>query len=240
MLAGVDMNRWLDFRRLEPEPFAAFMQLGREQLGFFQPPYVSWRSDIALFLGPRQSGLSALDVDDMTELEIRSHRFMVGHCEFFRANAPGFESAYMMESASQLGVRHTRRLAGVGRIERAQWEQGVPLPDEVAVSPSVSPKFPVISVPYGALVPRSLDGLLACGRHISCDANSHGFMREIPQCWLTGQAAGVAAALAVSAGVQPRAVDIDALQAALRGQGVFLQDKASATPAPALTEAARS
>ena len=232
MIAGVDMDRWLAFRRGEPEQFAAFMQLGRETLGFFQPPYVSWRTDIALFLGPRQSGLSALDVDDMTEVEIRSHRLMQGHCEFFRANAPGFEAAYMMESAPQLGVRHTRRLAGVGRIERGQWSDGIALPDEVGVSPSVSPKFPVISVPYGALVPRSLDGLLACGRHVSCDANSHGFMREIPQCWLTGQAAGVAAALAVGSGVQPRKVDITALQTALRAQGVFLQDRAPVQATP--------
>ena len=227
MLAGVDMERWLAFRREDAERFAAFMQLGRESLGFFQPPYVSWRSDIALFLGPRQSGLSALDVDDMTEVEIRSHRFMAGHCEFFCKHAPGFEKAYMMESASQLGVRHTRRLAGVGRIERAHWGDGVALPDEIGVSPSVSPKFPVISVPYGSLTPRSLDGLLACGRHVSCDANSHGFMREIPQCWLTGQAAGVAAALAVGARVEPRKVDIGELQKALRAQGVFLQDRSA-------------
>jgi hypothetical protein len=158
---------------------------------------------------------------------------MKSHCEFFRANAPGFQDAYMMESASQLGVRHTRRLAGVGRIERAHWGDGVPCADEVGVSPSPSPKFPVISVPYGALVPRSLDGLLAVGRHVSCDANSHGFMREIPQCWLTGQAAGVAAALAVSSKVEPRKVDIPELQKALRAQGVFLQERAGAEPAPA-------
>ena len=225
MLAGVDMERWLAFRKDDPEKFSAFMQKGRDELGFFQPPYVSWRNDIALFLGPRQSGLSALDVDDMTEVEIRSHRFMASHCAFFRANAPGFERAYMMESASQLGVRHTRRLVGTGRIERGGWSAGMPAPDEVGVSPSVSPKFPVISVPYGALVPRKLDGLLACGRHVSCDANSHGFMREIPQCWLTGQAAGAAAAVSVNSGVEPRHVDVIELQNTLRRQGVYLQDR---------------
>jgi hypothetical protein len=169
-----------------------------------------------------------LDVDEMTEVEIRSHRFMATHCDFFSRNAPGFENAYMLQSAPQLGVRHTRRLAGVARVERGQWSSGTVLPDEIGVSPSISPKFPVISVPYGALVPRRLDGLLACGRHVSCDANSHGFLREIPQCWLTGQAAGAAAAEAVKAGVQPRAVDIGAVQATLRNQGVFLQD----APAP--------
>ncbi len=233
MLAGVDMKRWLDFRRYEPEKFAAFTQNGREALGFFQTPYVSWRNNIALFLGPRQSGLSALDIDDMTEVEIRSHRFMLRHCEFFKAHAPGFENTYMLQSAPQLGVRHTQRLKGAARIERAQWSAGVPLPDEIGVSPSVSPKFPVISVPYGSLVPRKLDGLLACGRHVSCDANSHGFMREIPQCWLTGQAAGAAAALAVKNNVQPRAVDIATLRKILRAQGAFLREPVAAMPEPA-------
>jgi hypothetical protein len=131
----------------------------------------------------------------------------------------------MLQSAPQLGVRHTRRLVGVTKVLRSQWAEGVALPDEIGVSPSVSQKYPVISVPYGALVPRQLDGLLVGGRHISCDANSHGFMREIPQCWLTGQAAGAAAALAVNAGVNPRKVDIALLRSELRRQGVFLQDE---------------
>ena len=229
MLGGVSMSRWIDFRTADTARYEAFVQRGREELGFFQAPYVSWRDDIALFLGPRQTGLSALDVDEMTEVEIRSHRFMESHCDFFRRNAPGFENAYMLQSAPQLGVRHTRRLVGVKRIERGQWAGGAIEPDEIGVSPSVSPKYPVVSIPLGALVPRRLDGLLACGRHVSCDANSHGFMREIPQCWLTGQAAGAAAAEAVKAGVQPRAVDASAVQATLRAQGVFLQDPASPT-----------
>jgi hypothetical protein len=224
LIAGVDMDRWIDFRLLQREAFSDFMQRGRDRLGFFQAPYVSWRKDIALFLGPRQSGLSGLDIDDMTEVEIRSHRFMATHCNFFLQNAPGFENAYMLQSGSQLGVRHTRRLQGVSKLTRAQWPEGMVLPGEIGVSPSPSPKFPVISVPYGALVPARLDGLLACGRHVSSDASSHGFMREIPQCWLTGQAAGAAAAVAANAGVQPRAVDIREVQAALRKQGVFIRE----------------
>ncbi len=118
VLGGVDMDRWINWKVLYPEQLRDFMEKGRKELGFFQTPYVSWRPDIALFLGPRQSGLSALDVDDMTEVEIRSHRLMEGHCQFFRQNAPGFENVYSLQSASQLGVRHTRRMAGVERIER--------------------------------------------------------------------------------------------------------------------------
>ena len=228
LIGGVDMDRWIDFRTLQPEQFSDFMRQGRERLGFFQSPYVSWRKDIALFLGPRQSGLSGLDIDDMTEVEIRSHRLMITHCAFFRQHAPGFENAYALQSANQLGVRHTRRLKGVGKLLRSQWGDGVVLPSEIGVSPSVSPKFPVISVPYEVLLPLRLDGLLACGRHISSDASSHGFMREIPQCWLTGQAAGVAAAVAVNAGVQPRAVDVRAVQSHLRKQGVYIREPGGA------------
>ncbi|TIX52089.1 FAD-dependent oxidoreductase [Alteraurantiacibacter aquimixticola] len=231
VLGGVNMDRWIDWKVYHPNELREFMARGREELGYFQTPYVSWRPDIALFLGPRQSGLSALNVDDQTEVEIRSHRLMEGHCQFFRRHAPGFENVYSLQSASQLGVRHTRRLAGLGRIERKDWSNGTAVADEVGVSPSISPKFPVVSVPYGSLVPRNLDGLLVGGRHISCDANSHGFMREIPQCWLTGHAAGVGAALAADQGVQPRAVDVDAIRKVLREQGAHLHDEAAVVAA---------
>ena len=233
LFGGVDMNRWIAFKTGQPEQHAAFMARGREECGLFERPFVSWRNDIALFMGPRQSGFSALDVDDLTAVEIRSHRAMEQHLAFFRAHAPGFEGAYMMLSAPQIGVRHARRLKGVDAVLRARWSEGIALPDEIGVTPSVNPKFPNISIPYGALVPESLDGLLACGRHISCDRNSHGFMREIPQCWITGQAAGTAAALAAAAGVAPREVDVAALQAALAQQGVHLRQGVPAAAAAA-------
>jgi hypothetical protein len=77
-------------------------------------------------------------------------------------------------------------------------------------------------VPYGALVPERLDGILGAGRHVACDANSHTFMREIPQCWLTGQAAGVAAALAAANDTPPRQVAARSIQHELLRQGVYL------------------
>ncbi len=223
LFGGVDMKRWIAFKAGQPEAFSAFMAGGRAACGLFDRPFVSWRDDIALFMGPRQSGFSALDVDDLTAVEVRSHRAMDAHLAYYRTHAPGFENAYLLLSAPQIGVRHARRLKGVDAVLRRRWPEGLALADEIGVTPAVSPKFPNISIPYGALVPVALDGLLACGRHVSCDPNSHGFMREIPQCWITGQAAGVAAALAVKRGVAPRAVDVGELQQALREQGVYLR-----------------
>ncbi|WP_454907951.1 FAD-dependent oxidoreductase [Variovorax gossypii] len=223
LFAGVDMTRWIEFKVGQPEQFSQFTKAGREALGLFERPFVSWRNDVALFMGPRQTGYSGLNVDDLTEVEVRSHKLMAAHLDFYRTHAPGFEGAFMMLSAPQLGVRHTRRLVGSGSVLREDWPTARVHADEIGVTPAVSPKFPNISIPYGCLVPRSLNGLLAAGRHISCDRNSHGFMREIPQCWVTGQAAGVAASLSVSQGVAPRAVEIGAVQDELLRQGVVVR-----------------
>lgn len=226
--AGVDMKRWMEFRTGDPKGFSAFMALGREQVGHFERPFSAWRDDVALFMGPRQSGFDGLNLDDLTDVEMLSRRLMWRHLEVFRAHAPGFAGAYPVQSAPQMGVRHTRRLVGVEKIVRAQWDDGSPLATEVGVSTSLSPKFRNVSVPYGALLPRQIDGLLAPGRHLSCDATSHSFMREIPQCWLTGHAAGAAAGVAANRGVAPRDVDIAEVQAALLKQGAYLRPAADA------------
>ena len=215
LFGGVDMPRWIAFKTGDPDGFKSFMERGRAACGgLFERPFVSWRDNVALFMGPRLAGYSAVDVEDQTEVEIRSHRLMAQHLAVYREHAPGFASAYLMLSAPQLGVRHARRLVGVGRVTREDWSDGAPRPDEVGISPSLSLKFPILSVPYGCLVPRDIDGLLVAGRQISCDATSHSFLREIPQCWLTGQAAGKC---------EPRAVPTPALQALLLRQGVVLR-----------------
>jgi FAD dependent oxidoreductase len=188
-------------------------------------------------MGPRLSGYSAVDIQDQTEVEVRSHRLMAQHLDAYRAHAPGFADAFLMLSAPQLGVRHSQRLPGVARVLRERWNDAAPHADEIGVSPSLSPKLPPVSVPYGCLVPRTLDGLLAAGRHVSSDAASHSFLREIPQCWLTGQAAGVAAGVAVRHDVVPRAVPIGEVQAELLRQGAFVRVAAEALMQPDATPA---
>ena len=233
LFGGVDMERWLAFRRDQPDAFATFMAFGRDRVKFFEKPFVSWRNDIALFLGPRLAGYSAVDVDDLTTVELRSRELAVGHLEVYRAAAPGFSDAFLMLGAPQIGVRHSRRLAGVRKVTRQQWDTGHIWDDEIGVSTSLAPKFSNISVPYGALVPERLDNILGAGRHVACDASSHTFLREIPQCWLTGQAAGVAAALAAATGTQPRALAVSAIQRELLRQGVYLSPTVEAAMQPA-------
>ncbi|WP_439498185.1 FAD-dependent oxidoreductase [Bosea sp. (in: a-proteobacteria)] len=223
LFGGVDMQAFLRFRGETPEQFSQFMARGREAMRFFEKPVVSWRDDVAVFMGPRLAGYSALKVEDLSEVEIRSHQLMVEHLAFYRAHAPGFSNAFLMLSAPQLGVRHGRRLVGQGKLTREAWDGRIAA-DEIGVSPSLSPKFANVSVPYGAIVPREVEGLLAPGRHLSCDATSHSFMREIPQCWLTGHAAGVAAAIAADRGLRLAEVPVAEMRVKLAAQGAFLSE----------------
>jgi hypothetical protein len=223
LFSGVDVDAWLAFRYGQPAAYGAFMEAGRQASPHgFEKPVVSWDDTIALFMGPRLSGLSGVDVLDLSEAEIASREAMMAHLSFYRANAPGFANVELLQAGSQLGVRHSRRLAGRIRVARSDWGNGGLTEEEIGASPSLAPQWPSLSVPYGCLVPETLDGLLAAGRHVSCDPTSHSILREIPQCWLTGQAAGVAAAIAVANKVQPRSVDIAEVRRGLLSQGAWL------------------
>ena len=74
--------------------------------------------------------------------------------------------------------------------------------------------------------------MLGAGRHVACDPSSHSFLREIPQCWLTGQAAGVAAALCARQDVLPRQLSPRQVQAALLAQGAYLSPSIAAGHEP--------
>jgi hypothetical protein len=74
-------------------------------------------------------------------------------------------------------------------------------------------------IPYRCLVPETVDGLLVAGKPISTTHRAHGSTRVPGTSLATGQAAGVAAALAVRSGQTLRTVGIEALRDALRRQG---------------------
>lgn len=223
LMGGIDVPRWLQFRAQDPDGFRDFMRGGRDETTHFILPMPGWRDDTVVFMGPRFSGFDVLKVDDLTALEIMSRKSIVELLDYFRRRAPGFENAWIMLTAPQLGARHSRRLAGRDTMTGARTKSGVIMPDEIGVSPSLSPNLPEVSVPYGALLPIKTDNLLVAGRHISTDSQTHTFMREIPQCWLTGHAAGAAAALSANSGAAPRDLDINDLQSTLTKQGAFVR-----------------
>ena len=77
-------------------------------------------------------------------------------------------------------------------------------------------------VPYRMLLPRGIDNLLVAGRCVSADRVACGSIRQQAGCLVTGQGAGVAAALASRHKTTPRNVPYTQLRAELASQGVVL------------------
>ena len=71
------------------------------------------------------------------------------------------------------------------------------------------------TIPYSALIPATVDGLLACEKNISVSHIANGATRLQPVVMTIGQAAGMAAALCVESGCQPRDLPVRVLQEAL-------------------------
>lgn len=230
---NVDMPRFLDFRANQPDAYRQVMSQAAEtdvwlNLHAHATPYDS----VALFMTPKFSGYSALKIADLTEVEFRSRDVMRQGLAWFRANMPGFERAWILDSAAQIGTRHSRRLAGQVRVTIDGWKTDGGAPDSIGLCPGLTPEFPTLEIPYGSLVPRRLDGLLAAGRNLSADTQSHLQLREVPECWVMGQGAGVAAALAVRDDVPLDHVSVPELQAKLRRQGALV-DRPSDQPVTA-------
>lgn len=79
-------------------------------------------------------------------------------------------------------------------------------------------------IPYRCMVPRDLDNVLVAGRSISCDRVVQGSVRVMPVCLAMGEAAGLAAALAVSKGTDTHSVDTEHLRTSLKQYGAYLPD----------------
>jgi hypothetical protein len=112
--------------------------------------------------------------------------------------------------------RTTRRIDGLATM--ASDPPNARVETSVAVVPDWRKPGPVWEVPYGALVPAGVEGLLAAGRCISADREAWEVTRVIPPAALTGQVAGIAAALAVKQGTTPDRLSITEVQRAVRAK----------------------
>ena len=140
------------------------------------------------------------------------------------------EHGYAVHLAPRLGIRETQRIVGEHVITENDLRSGQLPVDTIASGTyrldlwggDVSPEerhVPCYGIPYRALVPRDVDGLLLAGRIISGTHIASSAYRVQPILATAGQAAGVAAALAARSGAQPRALDAQAVRRVLSGPG---------------------
>ncbi len=177
-------------------------------------PGVNWVN----LIGPEVDGL---DVATLTKMEM-NHRKHIWKSVQKTRQTPGYEKVYLVETAPQLGVRITRVLDGLNRIRLSDLRASTKFPDVVGVGGSSNGNHGEWQIPYGALVPTKVDNVLAAGRCVSMDMGMADLVRLVPNCFVTGHAAGAAAAAAVQDNCRPRNVDVAKVQKILRQQEAYL------------------
>ncbi|MBN2075258.1 MAG: FAD-dependent oxidoreductase [Dehalococcoidales bacterium] len=227
-IGGIDFDKFAEFRKAQPQEWVKLREEGFELAGFHIAPIPGQRQDV-FWVNNFIRGKNCLKVEDLNWVEVNVRKIMIPLYSFYKKAIPGFENSYLYDSASQIGTRGSRRLVGAHVLTGEEAKAGKKFDDTVLIFPRGVPlSWPAdrppenVEMPYRCLVPEKLDGLLAAGRCFSSDQAANSMFNVISHCIQMGQAAGTAAALAVKSKVQPRDIDITALQKSLIAQGVEL------------------
>ncbi|MFB6958414.1 FAD-dependent oxidoreductase [Streptomyces sp. NPDC056309] len=161
---------------------------------------------------PHMTGFDGTDPVSLTEAEFEARARIGAVLDHIKSDLPGFENAYLLDVAEQMGVRQTRLLQGEYVVTKDDVTSRRHFADSVARGRDYY-------TPYRALLPRGVDQLLVAGRHYSATPEAQRMSREIPPCMAMGQAAGIAAATAVEQGVLVRDIDPAVIQRRMREQG---------------------
>lgn len=180
---------------------------------------------------------NCIDVDgtkteDLVKATVTCRNQMEDIVKYLRTYVPGYENCYIVSAASLIGIRETRHFKG----EYTLTEEDIlaaRLFDDYVVKDALF-NFDVhniegegldktgvqknftqkngYTIPYRCLLPIKIENLLLCGRLISGTHIAHSNFRAMPICAGTGEAAGVAAAIAVRKGISVRTVDAKEIQ----------------------------
>lgn len=164
--------------------------------------------------------IDATDPRDLTFAELECRRLVMQEVERLRAERPEMERAHICNIATQLGITESRRLVGEHVLTRDEMDRD--FDDAIAITGHWTKYDAVYAIPYRCLRTREFRNLLAAGRDISVDHRVHHATKEIPPCMAVGEAAGLAAALALDAKSDPGAVDPAKLRERLRSAGALL------------------
>ncbi len=177
-------------------------------------------------------GYDCTDVWDLTKAEIEGRKHVMWAIQALKKYTPGFEKARLRTMGASLGTRESRKIMGGYNLteqdvlNQARFKDSIGINPEfldgnnVAIMPSTGRYF---HVPYGIILPQKVENLLVAGRCVAGDKATHAAIRQMMCCTVTGQGAGVAAAVSVKDKVTCRQVNMSRVQKALKKQGVRIE-----------------
>lgn len=197
-------------------------------------------------------GLDPTDIRDLSRGEMECRQYVMDIYKYLKAHFEELKHTEIASIAPEIGFRDSRRIEGIYHLTIDDMESKRHFEDCIAVFPRfydmLSPDAnmdgdgkvegkgyaghiyePVVDdrtfeIPYGSLVPKTVDNLLAAGRCISADHVAESGTRAISLCMMTGEAAGAAAALALKTGKKPKDICVRQLQNMLRAQNIQIPE----------------
>jgi len=174
-------------------------------------------------------GYDSTDVRDLTHAEMEGRRQAMWAFNALKKYTPGFENAVLRTFGSSLGVRESRKIVGRYNLTENDVRNQGRCDDAIGLFPEFLDAYGIVilpttgryfQVPYGIMLPRKVENLLVAGRCVAGDRVSHAATRQMMCCTVTGQGAGVAAALSIKDNTSCGQVNMASLQRALSKQGV--------------------
>jgi len=191
---------------------------------------------------------SPVDAKSRSEAEIDGRKQALSITNFLKESVPGFEKSFLMYAGEEIGFRESRHIVGEYTLTAPEVQAGAHFDDVIArygFPCDIHKETPgsyydsdlnlnhtveglwienkdAYDFPYRCMIPKTLDGVIVIGKSVSVDHIAHGSTRLQPLVMAQGQAAGIAAALAVKSGIQPREVNIATLQSRLIAEGASL------------------
>ncbi len=199
---------------------------------------IEWRANVTQVANADGSAVDGTDAGQLSRGEIEGRRQIRDYFAFLKERVPAFASSYIVDIPPQLGIRETRRVLG----DYVLTEQDVlgcasfgdtigvnGWPIEAHVAGDVVFRWPDLPhvrgfnhLPFRMLLPRGLDNLLVAGRCASMTHEGQSAARVSGACFVMGEAAGAAAAMAAGGRGITRAVDVPMLQRQLAAKGAYL------------------
>ena len=229
-IAGVDLDAYDAFAAAHPAELAEAVQRITDSGGIprFTRGLLEHQKGV-VWVHRLIGSLHQTEPEEMTFIDSCARHRAVRTWELMRENLPGFENSFIMLSAPQLGTSGGRRIIGCHYLTEEDMDRDEPFEDTIAIFAdndrgSASLEHPKTYVPYRALLPRGVEGMLVACRAFSADYEFSEFFNLIPHCMCFGQAAGAAAAIAVQRGISVRDVPYTELKALLLKGGAILPE----------------
>lgn len=246
-LGNVDVAAFKEYwgeDTISPDKVAEAMRLARDEKGYALPRLKVWVyptnrpnelfMNVTLINGRDGRALNVCDPDDHTEAEQVARKQVREYAAFFKEYIPGCENSYVNDLSCEVGVRQTRSIVGIERLTNQDVADARKRPDGIARCP-----WPIelhngekpymfwlihdyYEIPYGALVPAEGEGILAAGRNLCAEHQALASCRVTAQCFGYGQAAGIAADIAIHSGRRLRDIPGEEIRAALNAEGARL------------------